>query len=192
MRIQWGTLRTRYFAYFSFYSARHTLKTRANVSLYSSNCSAAVPGAGIRASPDLICATFPMTTLFGNTVLAFFWKINGCSPLCRKSCPRRTISLSSGCVPFSGCTSVGLPVTVWQLEVALSAYVSVLPCGRSAFGLEFRCYAVPFFLQWRDSVRLFYLLVVEKGVRSLKLCLQCAPHDGSLCCQAALPPWLCL
>lgn len=57
-------------------------------------------------------------------------------------------------------------------------------------GLEFRLYAVPSFPQWLDSMRFFYLLVIEKGVRSLKLRLQYATHDGSLCYQAALPPWL--
>lgn len=57
-------------------------------------------------------------------------------------------------------------------------------------GLEFRFYALPSFPQWLDSVRSFYLLVIEKGVSSLKLRLQCAAHDGSLCYQAALPPWL--
>lgn len=53
--------------------------------------------------------------------------------------------------------------------MSLSCLVTDLLCG-----LEFRLYAVPSFPQWLDSVRLFYLFVVEKGVRSLKLRLQCA------------------
>lgn len=77
-----GSSRTKYLAHFSFRLARCTPNICSNFLLCSSSRWIFVPRAGINAIPILLCATLNTVIFGGRAALAFFWRMNGCFPLC--------------------------------------------------------------------------------------------------------------
>ena len=94
-------------------------KNARKIARCSSNCTKLVPGAGIKARPELIWATRPTTTLCGSVVFARFCNIKGCLFLCGDSGPNRTINRKSGRFPF---VSEGFSTVFLSALAATPAY----------------------------------------------------------------------